>query len=120
MVSMEASTVDALVKFCYSGEINISDTNVLSILPAARILQLDQVEELCCEFLNRKMERSKPVIPAIAGSNSCSEADEDILHKFENAVNTEKSHKILLNQVVDLILREEQSARSVEQVQGPV
>ncbi|KAK6054365.1 BTB/POZ domain protein, partial [Cooperia oncophora] len=44
LANVEASAVDALVKYCYSGDINISDTNVLSILPAARMLQLDQVE----------------------------------------------------------------------------
>ncbi|KAK6048392.1 hypothetical protein COOONC_14103 [Cooperia oncophora] len=108
--NMEASVVDALVKFCYSGEINISNANVLNILSAARLFQLDQVEELCREFLKKKLEPSSSlVVRPVTDSISCPEADENVLHNFENAVNTEKAHEILVNQLVELILNEELS-----------
>ncbi|KAK6043266.1 hypothetical protein COOONC_19229 [Cooperia oncophora] len=84
LANVEASAVDALVKYCYSGDINISDTNVLSILPAARMLQLDQVEELCCEFLKKLLEQSSSSVMApVPDSRSCPEADENTLHNFE-------------------------------------
>ncbi|KAK6028250.1 BTB And Kelch [Ostertagia ostertagi] len=43
---MEASTLESLVDFCYSGEITISESNVYSILPAACLLQLSEVQDI--------------------------------------------------------------------------
>ncbi|KAK6037004.1 BTB And Kelch [Cooperia oncophora] len=121
MVNVEASTVEALVKFCYSGKINISDTNVLSILHTARTLQLHQVEELCCEFLKERLEPSSPlVMRAVTDSNTFPEAplcaDENVLHDFENIVNTEKSHKLLVDQLIELISSGELNVQLMEQV----
>ncbi|KAK6054322.1 hypothetical protein COOONC_08173, partial [Cooperia oncophora] len=121
MVNVEASTVEALVKFCYSGKINISDTNVSSILHTARTLQLHQVEELCCEFLKERLEPSIPlVMRAVTDSNTFPEAplcaDENVLHDFENVVNTEKSHKLLVDQLTELISTGELNVQLMEQV----
>jgi hypothetical protein len=44
MVDIDDITLEALVDFCYSGEITISDSNVQSILPAACLLQIQDVQ----------------------------------------------------------------------------
>ncbi|PIO56708.1 BTB/POZ domain protein, partial [Teladorsagia circumcincta] len=44
MVDMKASSLEALVDFCYTGKITINDKNVLSILQTADVLQLVDVQ----------------------------------------------------------------------------
>ncbi|KAK5971440.1 BTB/POZ domain protein, partial [Trichostrongylus colubriformis] len=44
MNGIEARTLDALVNFCYSGEVNIDDNNVQDILAGACLLQLSDVK----------------------------------------------------------------------------
>ncbi|KAK6022329.1 BTB/POZ domain protein, partial [Ostertagia ostertagi] len=46
MVNIKAPTLETLVNYCYTGRIEISGTNVLSILPAAGLLQLNEVQEI--------------------------------------------------------------------------
>ncbi|KAK6013989.1 hypothetical protein OSTOST_20666, partial [Ostertagia ostertagi] len=43
----ESLTLESLVNFCYSGTIKISASNVLSVLPAACQLQLNEIQSIC-------------------------------------------------------------------------
>lgn len=44
MVDINPETLQALVDFCYTGEISIADTNVQLLLPAACLLQLNEIQ----------------------------------------------------------------------------
>lgn len=54
----EASAIENLIDFCYNACITIDLENVLSILPAACLLQMDGVQEACCQFLGNQLHPS--------------------------------------------------------------
>lgn len=44
MRDIEAQTLQLLIDFCYTSEITINEQNVQSILPAACLLQINEVQ----------------------------------------------------------------------------
>ena len=55
---VEASSMEALINFAYSGKVSISTNNVQSLMMGASFLQLARVRDACAEFL---MARLSPV-----------------------------------------------------------
>ena len=47
--------METIVDFFYSGEIEISENNVQDLLPVTCVLQVQSVQEACCEFLKRQL-----------------------------------------------------------------
>ncbi|KAK5973237.1 Ring canal kelch protein variant 1 [Trichostrongylus colubriformis] len=118
---MEGSALDALVNFCYSGRITISPINVLSILPACCLLQLNEVQESCCEFLKKELHPLTCLgVRAFADTYACGEllrySYQYILEHFQEIVNTEEFLLLPVEQMVELISRDELRVRSEEKV----
>ncbi|KAK6011226.1 BTB/POZ domain protein, partial [Ostertagia ostertagi] len=118
MVDMKASTLESLVNFCYSGTIKISASNVLSVLPAACQLQLNEIPgqavviDQCCEFLKNELTTSNCLgIRAFADTYACPKlfqcANKYILNNFQDVVNTEEFHQLPVKQIVELISSDE-------------
>ncbi|KJH40855.1 BTB/POZ domain protein [Dictyocaulus viviparus] len=121
MYDMDADTLDALIGFCYSGEIKVNDQNVQSLLPAACLLQLNEVQNVCCEFLKKQLDPSNCLgIRAFADTHSCREllrsADKYTLHNFQDVVGTEEFLLLPVNHLIELISSEELHVRSEENV----
>ena len=47
--------METIVDFFYSGEIEISENNVQELLPVTCLLQVQSVQQACCEFLKRQL-----------------------------------------------------------------
>ncbi|KAK5970013.1 BACK domain-containing protein [Trichostrongylus colubriformis] len=121
MNGIEARTLDALVNFCYSGEVNIDDNNVQDILAGACLLQLSEVKELCCDFLKKGISLSNCLqIRAVAETYACQTllhfANGFILLNFQSVLGLEEFHHLPVKQVNELISSDLLLARSEEQV----
>ena len=51
---LDADSVEKILDFCYESRIEVSQDNVESLLATARFLQVDEVKDYCCEFLDEE------------------------------------------------------------------
>lgn len=80
--------MDLLIDFCYTSHIVVEESNVQMLLPAACLLQLTEIQDICCEFLKRQLDPSNCLgIRAFADTHSCREllriADKFTQHNFQ-------------------------------------
>ena len=54
--SVDGATMIALINFIYNGSITINDQNAVKLLLGAGYLDLDEVKQLCIEFLQPKID----------------------------------------------------------------
>ncbi|KAK6038742.1 BTB/POZ domain protein, partial [Cooperia oncophora] len=116
MVDIEASTLDALINYCYSGKIKLTDANVVNILGGACLLQLPKVKEECCNFLKKGLNSSNCLkIRKIADTYACPEllqfTEKYILHNFRGELNL-----LSVDQLTELISSDKLNVRSEKQV----
>lgn len=52
---IDRSTFVEVIAYCYTGQLKISDENVLSFLLAANVLEIRQITNMCSGFVNSKM-----------------------------------------------------------------
>lgn len=66
--------LSALLDYCYTATITVTEENVQELLPAAGILQLTWVRQICCEFMEHQLDTSNCLgIHAFADTYSCPE-----------------------------------------------
>ncbi|KAK6044940.1 BTB And Kelch [Cooperia oncophora] len=121
MVGVEATALVALVDFCYSGKIKIRDIDVQSILTAACLLQMKEVQALCCKLLEETLKLTNCLkIRAMAEAHACGgllrRANKYILRNFRHIVGTEKFHQLSVDELIEFISSDELYVRAEEQV----
>lgn len=55
---IDGPTLKAIIDFCYSGIIRITDENVAEIISAASFMALELIEEKCAQFWSEKLAAS--------------------------------------------------------------
>lgn len=80
--------MELIVDFAYTSRIVVQESNVQMLLPAACLLQMTEIQEVCCEFLKRQLDPSNCLgIRAFADTHACREllriADKFTQHNFQ-------------------------------------
>jgi len=74
---VEASVMESLLDFAYTGTIDVTVENVQALLSAASLLNLQSLRSVCCGFLQTHLDASNCLgIRAFADLYSCSELEE--------------------------------------------
>lgn len=120
---IDESAMEILIDFCYTSHIVVEESNVQTLLPAACLLQLQEIQEVCCEFLKRQLDPSNCLgIRAFADTHACRDllriADKFTQHNFQDVVEHEEFLLLPLNQLIDICSSDELNVRSEEQVYG--
>ncbi|KAL5012389.1 hypothetical protein ScPMuIL_010940 [Solemya velum] len=122
---IDEGAMEVLIDFCYTSNITVEESNVQTLLPAACLLQLAEIQEVCCEFLKRQLDPSNCLgIRAFADTHACRDllriADKFTQHNFQDVMESEEFLLLPINQLVDIISSDELNVRSEEQVYNAV
>ncbi|KAK3593684.1 hypothetical protein CHS0354_013581 [Potamilus streckersoni] len=118
---IDENAMELLIDFCYTSNITVEESNVQTLLPAACLLQLAEIQDVCCEFLKRQLDPSNCLgIRAFADTHACRDllriADKFTQHNFQDVMESEEFLLLPINQLVDIISSDELNVRSEEQV----
>jgi len=120
---IDETAMEIVIDFIYTSYIVVEESNVQTLLPAACLLQLTEIQDVCCEFLKRQLDPSNCLgIRAFADTHACRDllriADKFTQHNFQDVVEHEEFLLLPLNQLIDICSSDELNVRSEEQVYG--
>ncbi|XP_036880428.1 kelch-like protein 2 isoform X5 [Manis javanica] len=114
-------TLRMLIDYVYTAEIQVTEENVQVLLPAAGLLQLQDVKKTCCEFLESQLHPVNCLgIRAFADMHACT----DLVNKantyaeqhFADVVLSEEFLNLGIEQVCSLISSDKLTISSEEKV----
>ncbi|XP_066259853.1 ring canal kelch homolog [Euwallacea similis] len=113
--------LELLVEYCYTSEIQVTEENVQVLLPAAHLLQLTDVRDACCDFLQAQLHPTNCLgIRAFADLHGCLEllanADNYVELNFPEVVECEEFLSLSQQQVAKLISSDRLTVPSEEKV----
>lgn len=121
MQGIEANSLEALINFAYSGRVHLDKNNVQSIMIGASFLQLNKVRDACATFLLKRLRPQNALgIRQFADTLGCTSLVESatkyIEHSFPEVSLSEEYLHLPLNEVQNLLTRNELCVESEEQV----
>lgn len=82
MKDMTPSILSMLIDFTYTGEVAITVDNVQEVLAVASLLQIKQVQDICCNFLKQQLDANNCLgIKNFAEANGCQQLT-DVIENF--------------------------------------
>lgn len=82
ILDMNPDILTNLINFTYTGDIEICVDNVQEVLSAASLLQMKQVQDICCEFLKKQLDATNCLgIKTFAEANGCHQLS-DVIDTF--------------------------------------
>lgn len=72
---IDATAIELLLDYAYTGQVTITADNVQVLLPASGLLQMQEVKEACCRFLMKQLHPTNCLgIRSFAGETKNSES----------------------------------------------
>ncbi|XP_072112020.1 kelch-like protein 2 isoform X4 [Mobula birostris] len=114
-------TLNILIDYVYTAEIQVTEENVQVLLPAAGLLQLQDVRKSCCDFLESQLHPTNCLgIRAFADMHACTEllnqANTYAEQHFSEVVLGEEFLNLGIDQVCGLIASDMLTISSEEKV----
>lgn len=113
--------MEHIIDFFYTSSIGITMENVVHILPAASMFQVDKIVNACCEFMRRNISVSNCLgIASFADLHSCSElkalADEYAIQHFSEVIQVDEFLQLSIDPLLQLISSDALNVYSEERV----
>lgn len=118
---VDEAAMELLLDFAYTASLEVEETNVQALLPAACLLQMAEIQEICCEFLKRQLDPSNCLgIRAFADTHACRDllrfADIFTHNNFQEVMESEEFLLLPVTQLLDILSSDELNIRSEEEV----
>ncbi|XP_029345943.1 kelch-like protein 2 isoform X2 [Acyrthosiphon pisum] len=118
---LDYSALQLLIDFVYSGKISITEKNVQILLPASNLLQLQEVKNACCDFLQAQLCPTNVIgINLLADLHGCMQLSTSselyIQQHFSDVVEEEEFLSLSSEQIVKLISSDELTVPSEEKI----
>lgn len=118
---IQADIFDAILDFIYTGKVEVSEDNVQQLLPASKMLQIEDIEVICCDFLKHELDSSNCVgIYTFSDAHSCfnlSKSALDFIHRnFVEVSKQDEFLQITKTSLLQMLESEELKIESEEQV----
>ncbi|XP_044270524.1 kelch-like ECH-associated protein 1B isoform X2 [Tribolium madens] len=122
---VSATAMARLIHFMYTGRIRVTENTVCQLLPAATMLQVTNVIQACCDFLERQLDPSNAIgIASFAEQHGCIElckkANQYIERHFCQISQEEEFLQLNALQLITLIKKDELNVQDEKEVYNAV
>lgn len=118
---INADIFSTILDFIYTGQVEVKEGNVQQLLPASKMLQVEDIEVICCDFLRHELDSSNCVgIYMFSDAHSCSPLSKsalDFIHRnFVEVSKQEEFQQLNKSALLQLLESEELKIEAEEQV----